>query len=141
MPDFGPTGGPGGSPCEDVAPAGTRIAGLIINSDGSRNVVIGIQVFYVNTTNGEVTFGDQHGGVAGGRETIPLHAGEFFTQISGRTGQFVNSLTVETSKPRRFRFGGLDGTRPSSTETAIPPNRLYLMAKKDLLASPSLASI
>ena len=30
---------------------------------------------------------------------------------------------------------------PSSTETAIPPNRVYLIAKKDLLASPSSASI
>ena len=30
---------------------------------------------------------------------------------------------------------------PSSTEAAIPPNRLYLIVKKDLLASPSSASI
>jgi hypothetical protein len=40
-----------------------------------------------------------------------------------------------------FRIELKEGNRPSSTETAIPPNRLYLIAKKDLLASPSSASI
>jgi hypothetical protein len=74
-------------------------------------------VIYVNTTTGEVTFGEQHGGVAGTPVRIGLQAGEFFTQISGRFGQFVDSLTIETSGgpngPQRYpsegRFGGLGG--------------------------------
>jgi Jacalin-like lectin domain len=114
MSDFGPVGGDGGSPFEDVAPAGARIAGLIIRSGGPRNVVVAIQVYYVSPT-GQVTFGDRHGGGAGDEENISLQAGEFFTQISGRYGQFLDSLTVETSGgpngPRRFgRFGGLGGS-------------------------------
>jgi hypothetical protein len=111
MPDFGPTGGPGGSPFEEMAPQGTGIAQLIIRSGGPRNVLIAIQALYVNVTTGQVTLGDRHGGGGGEQDFITLNAGEFFTQISGRTGQFVDSLTVETSLPRRFgRFGGLGGT-------------------------------
>jgi hypothetical protein len=118
MPDFGPTRADGGSPFEDMAPPGTRIAGLFINHGGSRNIIIGIQLIYVNTTNGGLTFGEQHGGVEGTQARIGLQAGEFFTQISGRFGRFVDSLTIETSGgpngPQRYpsegRFGGLGGT-------------------------------
>jgi hypothetical protein len=39
MADFGPSGGPGGSPFEEMAPEGQKIGTLIIRSGGPRNVV------------------------------------------------------------------------------------------------------
>lgn len=110
MPDFGPTGGPGGSTFEDEAPEGMEIGVLIIRSGGPRNVVIAIQVLYRNATTGQLTLGDRHGGVGGEQTIIALNAGESLTEISGRSGQFLDSITFQTSQGRRFgRFGGLGG--------------------------------
>lgn len=111
MPDFGPTGGPGGSAFEDEAPPGMEIGALIIRSGGPRNVVIAIQVLYRNSSTGQLLLGDQHGGGGGDQTIIALNGGEFVAEISGRSGQFLDSLTVETSQGRRFgRFGGLGGS-------------------------------
>src|SRR5687768_1995908 len=112
MADFGPTGGPGGFEFDDVAPEGSEIGALFIRSGQpaagpTRNVVIAIQVLYRNVTTGQLTLGDLHGGSTappprGEQTIIALNAGEVVSEISGRSGQFLDSLTVTTSQGRRF---------------------------------------
>jgi hypothetical protein len=87
-----------------------EIGALFIRSGGPHKCVIAIQVLYRNATTGQLTLGDQHGGVGGEQTIIALNAGEFVAEISGRSGQFLDSLTIRTSQGRHFgRFGGLGG--------------------------------
>jgi hypothetical protein len=121
MPDFGPNGGDGGHPFDEVAPPGFEIAGLFIRGDPKR-FLVSIQALYRHQQTGDLTLGDRHGGPG---ETIPiaLRGGEYFTEISGRTGQFVDSLALETNQGGRFgRFGGLGG----STDYENPPTHTGL---------------
>lgn len=111
MPDFGPTGGPGGTTFDDVAPAGSKIGLLIVRHGGNHRCIIGIQAAYVNIATGGLIFGDLHGAdTTGTTDFVALGAGEFVTEISGRSGQFLDSLSITTSTGRHFgRFGGLGG--------------------------------
>jgi hypothetical protein len=71
-------------------------------------VVVAVQVLYRSPTTGQLVLGDRHGGDAGDETIIALNAGEFITEISGRSGQFLDSLTIRTNQGRHFgRFGGL----------------------------------
>ena len=125
MPDFGPAGGTGGFDFDEVAPEGSKIFLLLIRHGQPpvgppRNVIIGIQAFYLNVTTGAALVGDPHGGTTGGfLDSVALGAGEVFTEISGRTEQFVNSMTVTTSLPRVLgRFGGPGG----DSDYEFPPS-------------------
>ena len=129
MADYGPTRADGGIPFQDVAPTGSRIGGLVVWHGGkNRNVIVGIQVLYQDVTTGALVLGEQHGGAAGAdvkQAIFVLKAGEFITQISGRFGQFVDSLTVETNLGARYgRYGGLGGFEdyefpPTSTDEIV----------------------
>ncbi len=110
MTDFGPNGGPGGTPFDDIAPNQMEIGELLI---GSGLFIDQLQVIYRNTTNGHVVSGPAHGGNGGQQTVITLHAGEFITEINGRTGSFVDSLLLKTNQGRIFsNLGGDGGPNP-----------------------------
>lgn len=109
MADFGPVGGHGGHPFDDAVDLGLnvatmRIGGLIIRSG---QFIDGITPIYLDE-GGNLAF-PKHGGDGGSETRFGLRPGEFITEISGRSGQFVDSLTVETNLGSRVGFGGLGG--------------------------------
>jgi hypothetical protein len=110
MAKYGPVGGDGGDAFDDQTqlgpdPATVRIIGLIVRSG---KFVDSITPIYQDGT-GKVRV-VQHGGDGGDRHPpVDLAPGEFITEISGRSGQFVDSLTLETSLGQRLSFGGSGG--------------------------------
>jgi hypothetical protein len=58
------------------------LPGLLSEAVDHVTLLLLIQALYVNATTGQLTLGDQHGGVGGDQTFITLNAGEFFTQIS-----------------------------------------------------------
>ncbi len=108
MADYGPVGGNGGGPFDDEALA----QGLEI-----RNVLVwfgayidAIQIQYENPMTRELTWSPRHGGTGTSKlAMITLKPDEFITEISGRTGRFVDSLTLNTTLFRYGRYGGLGG--------------------------------
>lgn len=109
MTDYGPVGGPGGHPFDDLADLGLngstmRIAGLIIRSG---KFIDGITPVYLDG-NGQLAL-PKHGGDGGLETRIGLRPGEFITEISGKSGEFLDSLTVETNLGARLGFGGPGG--------------------------------
>ncbi len=110
MTDFGPAGSLGGTPFNDVAPNQMEIGKLNIRSG---LYIDQLQVIYRNPTNGEIALGPVHGGNGGQLTVITLNAGEFITEINGRTGNFVDSLTLKTNQGRIFsNLGGDGGLNP-----------------------------
>ena len=119
MADFGPVGGMGGAAFDDLnqlglIPSTTRIIGLIVRSGA-----------YIDSINPIFVVGDgnialpKHGGDGGSEHRIGMKPGEFITEISGRSGAFVDSLTIETSLGRRLGFGGPGGGPVAGYE--MPP--------------------
>ena len=110
MTDFGPDGGPGGTPYDDVAPNQMEIGELQIRSGW---FIDQLQVVYRDPTSGHVVSGPAHGGNGGQLTVITLNAGEFITEINGRTGSFVDSLLLKTNQGRIFsNLGGDGGPNP-----------------------------
>ncbi|SRR6266699_2875752 len=103
---FAPVGGPGGTLFDDVAPNQMEIGELHIRS---ALFIDQLQAIYRNPMNGRLAPGPTHGGNGGLLTVITLNAGEFITEISGRTGSFVDSLMLKTNQGRIFRYLGGDG--------------------------------
>jgi hypothetical protein len=123
MADFGPIGGPGGAPFDDLTDLGldaatVKIVGLIIRADKDR-FVNAITPIYIDEA-GNLAL-PKHGGDGGSEEPgLGLRSGEFITEISGRSGQFVDSLTIETNLGARIGLGGLGGGPVEGYE--LPPD-------------------
>ena len=120
MADFGPVGGDGGGPFDDLADLGLdastiRIVGLIIRSDQFINSIMPIYL----DGGGQLAL-PKHGGDEGLETRFGLRSGEFITEISGRSGQFVDSLTIETNLGARIGLGGLGGGPVEGYE--LPPD-------------------
>jgi hypothetical protein len=111
----GPSGGTGGSTYNDEAQSIFQSDTPIQINFRSGSYVDNIQFVY---NAGSLP---SHGGGGGSPSTFLLdHAsGEFITGISGRYGDYVDSLTVQTNKPRTFTVGGSGGSA-SYTYTAPP---------------------
>jgi len=124
MADFGPVGGPGGAPFDDLTDLGLdaatiRIIGLIVRDDKDK-FVNAITPIYIDGA-GNLAL-PKHGG-DGGKEEVPglgLRSGEFITEISGRSGEFLDSLTIETNLGVRRGFGGPGGGPVEGYE--LPPD-------------------
>jgi hypothetical protein len=67
-----------------------------------------LQMVY-ETTGGSLRQFERHGGGGGEAGVLKLDAGEYLTAISGRVGDFVDSIEFETSKRRKAGFGGEGG--------------------------------
>jgi hypothetical protein len=101
-------GGRGGSPFSDQGiPAGARISEIRIRS--GRNVD-SIQAVYT-LQNGRIMEGPVHGGTGGNIQTFRLDSDEYIIGISGRCGDFVDSIAIETNKRKSPTFGGPGGDR------------------------------
>jgi hypothetical protein len=106
-------GGRGGSPFSDEEiPAGARISEIRVRS--GRNVD-SIQAVYT-LQNGRSIEGRVHGGTSGNIQTFRLDSDEYIIGISGRCGDFVDSIIIETNKRRSPTFGGPGGDRSYSIE-------------------------
>jgi hypothetical protein len=120
MADYGPVGGGGGGPFDDSTDLGlnvstTRIIGLVIRSG---EFIDAVSPIYLDG-DGLLAL-PSHGGEGGGETRIGMRPGEFITEISGRSGEFVDSLTVETNQGRRLGFGGPGGGPVEGYE--LPPD-------------------
>jgi hypothetical protein len=120
MADYGPIGGPGGAQFNDLTDLGLdgstmRIAGLIIRSG---DFIDGVTPIYLDG-GGQLAL-PKHGGDGGLETRFGLRPGEFITEISGRSGEFVDSLTVETNLGARIGFGGSGGGPVEGYE--VPPD-------------------
>jgi hypothetical protein len=120
MADYGPVGGPGGGAFDDLTDLGLnastmRIAGLIIRSG---QFVEGITPIYLDG-DGQLAL-PNHGGDGGLEMRLGLRPNEFITEISGRSGEFLDSLTLETNLGARIGFGGPGGGPVEGYE--LPPD-------------------
>lgn len=120
MADYGPVGGPGGSAFDDLTDLGLnassmRIAGLIVRSG---QFIEGITPIYLDG-DGQLAL-PKHGGDGGLEMRLGLRPNEFITEISGRSGEFLDSLTLETNLGARVGFGGPGGGPVDGYE--LPPD-------------------
>ena len=112
MANYGPFGGEGGYEFDDATIANMdqlEIGEITIRSG---RFIESIEILYRNPHTGELVQSDHHGGPGGTEDPhIILSPGEYIVEIRGRTGQFVDSLTLQTNQGRTFgRFGGLGGS-------------------------------
>ena len=131
----GPWGGSGGSPFDDreylpyfrgyfmgdvVAPV--QIARMSISSG---SFIDSIQVTYTN--NSEILGQPRrHGGGGGSRRDLVLQPGEYIIAVSGRYGDYVDSLTIRTggSRSQIVTWGGTGGAR-SFNYVAPPGTQIF----------------
>lgn len=131
MADYGPFGGSGGGVFDDNDPT---LSNILISLNIPNLDHLAISEIRINSgkfiDSIELVYRDSHGiphssgrhGGTGGTAQPPifLARGEYITEIRGRTGQFVDSLTLQTNQGRIFpnpldnpglvRFGGSGGT-------------------------------
>ncbi|HYD38656.1 MAG TPA: jacalin-like lectin [Allosphingosinicella sp.] len=101
-------GGTGGTAFADPVPVpGQTFIKQIVIRSGS--LIDSISTTYINP-DGTTTVAT-HGGGGGQPTTIVFNPGETITAVTGRSGKFVDSLTILTSDRRVFGpFGGTGGT-------------------------------
>lgn len=97
-------GGQGGSAFDACAKGSVK--GLHIRSGAWIDAV---QVLYTNE-HGQEDSTNRFGGQGGGLGALMLEAGERIIRIGFSTGQFVNSISIETDKHRRIIFGHENST-------------------------------
>jgi hypothetical protein len=106
--EAGVYGGRGGTPFSDTsAPVGARISEVRVYAG---EFIDGIQAVYT-LSDGRALEGPVHGGTGGRMTLFRLDSGEYITGISGRYGEVVDSLTLQTNKRSSQAFGGRGGDR------------------------------
>ena len=99
-------GGRGGRTFADFqVPADARVAEVRIRS-GER--IDAVQMMYV-LSDGSSLAGPQHGGSGGRVNVFRLDSDEYITGLSGRYGETIDSLRIETNKRTSALFGGRGG--------------------------------
>ncbi len=129
----GPSGGPGGSPFGDgevgnyirsiyplpgpILAGGVQIARVRVFSGA---YIDSIQVTYAPSA-GITGQPGKHGGGGGAPKDLLLQPGEYITEVSGRSGDYVDSLTIRTggSRSQTMTWGGSGGSR--SFDYKAPP--------------------
>ena len=129
----GPSGGQGGSPFDDgelgnfirsfnplpfpILAGGVQIARVRVFSGA---YIDSIQVTYAPSA-GITGQPGKHGGGGGARKDLLLQPGEYITEVSGRSGDYVDSLTIRTggSRSQTMTWGGSGGSR--SFDYKAPP--------------------
>jgi hypothetical protein len=101
-------GGRGGSSFSDRdMPPGARIAEVRVRAGDH---VDSIQAIYV-LADGRTLEGARHGGTGGRMETFRLDPDEYIVGISGRYGEYVDSIRIHTNRRTSQTFGGRGGNR------------------------------
>jgi hypothetical protein len=109
-------GGGGGSPFSDFAPpSGGRILEIQVFS-GER--VDAVQLLY-ELPDGRTALGQRHGGPGGSPNVFRLDSDEYITGISGRYGDQVDSISIQTNKRTSPLLGGNGGKR--DYRIGVPP--------------------
>ncbi len=106
-------GGGGGAAFSDTnIPQGARISEVRVYSG---NFVDGIQAVYI-LPDGRTYEGQFHGNRGGRASVFRLDPDEYITGISGRYGDYIDSLTLRTNKRTSPAYGGRGGRRDFSVE-------------------------
>lgn len=99
-------GGSGGSAFSDTQiPFGARISEIRVNVG---KLVDGIQAIYI-LPDGSVYEGPHYGGSGGNTQVFRLETNEYVTGISGRHGDYIDSLKIHTNRRTSVQFGGSGG--------------------------------
>jgi hypothetical protein len=102
------SGNRGGTPFSDSEiPQGARVSAVYV---WSGDFVDRIQFVYT-LSNGNIFEGEIHGGNGGRREVFQLANGEYITGISGRYGDYIDSIRIHTNRRTSPVFGGRGGNR------------------------------
>lgn len=101
-------GGGGGSAFSDRdIPQGARISAVRVRTG---DFVDSVQMIYT-LTDGRTFEGTVHGGRGGRSNVFQLDADEYITGISGRYGNYIDSLAIHTNKRTSPAYGGSGGNR------------------------------
>lgn len=104
----GMAGGTGGASFADTRiPDGARVAEVRISSG---NVVDSVQMVY-ELPNGRIVAGPRHGGPGGRLNSFRLDSDEYITAVSGRSGEYIDSIRIHTNKRSSQLFGGPGGSQ------------------------------
>ena len=109
-------GGRGGSEFtdRDVAPG----AGIVEVRIQAGDHLDGIQAVY-SLPDGRIVEGPRHGGRGGRSAVFRLEADEYVTGISGRYGNYVDSIRIHTNRRTSPLYGGRGGNRDFRID--VPP--------------------
>ncbi|MEH6579968.1 MAG: jacalin-like lectin [Amphritea sp.] len=102
----GPFGGAGGVLFERLIPHGSRITEIQIRAGV---YIEALQIFY-EKKDGRLQDSSRIGGHGGQLYRFKLDKGEYIIGISGRYGQFVDSIRIHTNRRVSPRYGGIGGT-------------------------------
>jgi hypothetical protein len=101
-------GGRGGTPFSDTElSSGGRVLEVQIFSG---EFVDAVQMVY-QLPDGRRVLGRRHGGGGGRTNSLPLDSDEYITGISGRYGEHIDSISIQTNKRTSPLFGGSGGSR------------------------------
>ncbi len=101
---MGPSGGRGGNEFKDSGfKDQTRIKTITVYAG---NIIDSIEITYI--TENKVTKSDRHGGGGGDKNVFNLDDDEYIIKISGKYGNKVDSLIIQTNK-RTLKKCGKDG--------------------------------
>ena len=104
----GIAGGSGGAPFTDSE---LRSEGRILEIQiFSGELVDAVQVLY-ELPDGRTVLGPRHGGSGGRSNVLRLDSDEYITGISGRYGDQIDSISIQTNKRTSPFFGGAGGKR------------------------------
>jgi len=102
------SGGEGGEAFTDeTLPKGAHVIGVKIRHGA---FIDAIELLYKTADKKEKGLGT-HGGDGGEEETFLLKEGEYITGLAGKTGDYVESLTILTNMRKSKRFGGEGGDK------------------------------
>jgi hypothetical protein len=111
---LGPVGGSGGVPFTDgisgeglsiAIPFSARVKRVLIQSGA---YVDAVQLVFHQ--NGTEHFANHHGGDGGARSVFELDNDEYITNVSGRSGAYVDAISFTTNKRRSPEYGGKTGS-------------------------------
>jgi len=98
----------GGKPFSDIGiPQGAKVSAVYI---WSGDLIDRIQFVY-SLPNGSIFEGEGHGGRGGRRVVFKLNDDEYITGISGRHGDYIDSIRIHTNRRTSSLFGGRGGNR------------------------------
>ena len=102
---LGPSGGYGGGGFLDSVPVGAGAAEVQIRSGA---YVDSLQMV-IQLPNGQLEYLDKHGGDGGGANTFSMRDGEYIIGISGKYGDYVDSIRFRTNLRTSPTYGGSGG--------------------------------